>query len=96
MDGLFEGVLPETVRSQVIEVALVFGLVTRYTSMVAVEEFASSNGDSDTCQVRNLPPYGSRADRFLGQGGTDRPLLRLVGIGLLFLGVLAWLAARMW
>jgi len=96
MDGLFEGVPPETVRSQVIEVALAFSLVTRYTSMVAVEEFASSNGESDTCQVRNLPPAGSRADRFLGQGGTDRPLLRLVGIGLLLLGGLAWLAARMW
>jgi Ca-activated chloride channel family protein len=95
MDGLFEGVAPETVRSQVLDVALEFGLVTRYTSMVAVEEFASSHEDPTTCNVRNLAPSGSRNDRFLGQGGTARPLVRLLGIGLLLAGGLVFLLARM-
>ncbi|MBD3868927.1 MAG: VWA domain-containing protein [Acidobacteria bacterium] len=95
MDSRFEGVAEDQVRSQVIDVALGFGLVTRYTSMVAVEEFASSEGDSETCAVRSMPPAGSRGDHFLGQGGTARPLFRLLGVGLLLLGGAGWLITRM-
>ncbi len=96
MDSRFEGSPEETVRTQVIEVALGFGLVTRYTSMVAAEEFASSHSDYETCNVRSLAPNGSPGDRFLGQGGTVRPLVRLLGIGLLIAGGLAMLLSRMW
>ncbi len=96
MDQRFEGAAEETVRSRVVEVALAFGLVTRYTSMVAVEDFVSSVAEADTCNVRSLAPEGSRGDRFLGQGGTARPLICLVGIGLVLCGGLALLLFRMW
>ncbi len=96
MDRRFEGIAEEAVRSQVIEVALAFGLVTRYTSMVAVEDFVSSLEGADTCNVRNLAPEGSRGDRFLGQGGTVRPLIRLVGFGLLLCVGLELFIFRMW
>ena len=96
MDSRFEGAAEEDVRSRVIDVAIGFGLVTRYTSMVAVEEFASSHSASETCNVRSLAPNGSRGDRFLGQGGSSRPRFRLLGIGLLLAGGLILILSRTW
>jgi Ca-activated chloride channel family protein len=96
MDRRFEGATEEEVRSDVIEVALEFGLVTRYTSMVAVEEFPTSRDQAETCSIRSLYPRGSGNGRFLGQGGTGRPLFRLAGIGLLLCGGLVLFLLRVW
>jgi len=86
MDQRFEGMAEEEVREQVIDLALAFALVTRYTSMVAVEQFVSSLSDPERCEVQSMLPRGSSRDSFLGRGGTLRPAVRLAGLILLTLG----------
>jgi hypothetical protein len=60
--------------------------VTRYTSMVAVEQFVSSLSEPERCEVQSMLPRGSNRNAFLGQGGTLRPAVRLAGLILLTLG----------
>lgn len=79
----------EQIRPAVVEIALAHGLVTRFTSRVAVEEVASVIGDATRVDVP-----GSLAVA-LPQGGTLRPLLRRAGVAALafaFLG--AWWLRR--
>jgi Ca-activated chloride channel family protein len=92
-DGLLAGADAESVRSAVVETALAFGLVTRYTSLVAVEEFSSAEGPSRTARVPSALPAGSHVLSTLPQGGTWEPFRRRIGILLLVAGALLGLAA---
>jgi len=82
MDSLAEGADAGGVRTDVIELALDFHLVTRYTSLVAVEERPSALGTSRTVRTAAALPLG----------GTDNPLKLLIG-ALLFVAGLLVLAA---
>ena len=80
MDTLHENADPESVRRAVIDVSIPFGIVTRYTSLVAVEDFPTATGDAVPVQVANGLPLGSTLPGGLPQGGTGEPLLLLAGI----------------
>lgn len=89
MDSLAEGADPGGVRMDVIELALDFHLVTRYTSLVAVEERPTALGPARTVRTAAALPLG----------GTDNPLKLLLGsllsvAGLFLLAVLRSRAPR--
>ena len=94
MDGLFENADPASVRRAVIEVSTAFGIVTRYTSLVAVEETPSAIGDARLVNVRSGLPIGSTLLGDLPQGGTDEPLLFLAGLVLVVTGASLLCLAR--
>jgi Ca-activated chloride channel family protein len=96
MDGLYRGADEGAVRREVIGVALGFDLVTRYTSLVAVEEFPSADGSWTTRRVAGALPRGSTLlGETLPQGGTSGPLLTIVGLALALAGAFAtWLGRR--
>jgi Ca-activated chloride channel family protein len=85
MDSLHEGADEDDVRAEVIDVALDFGLVTKYTSLVAVEQTPTALGASRPVRVASALP----------QGGTDGPLRLLLGLVLLGSGA-ALLALLRW
>jgi Ca-activated chloride channel family protein len=96
-DALHENADPDAVRRAVIDVSTAFGIVTRYTSLVAVEETPSASGGVRLMKVPSGIPLGSTLLGELPQGGTDEPLLFLVGILLVCSGaacVLRVLRAR--
>lgn len=78
MDGLHEGADPEAVRREVVDLALEFRLVTRYTSLVAVEDLPSALDASRPVTVAAALP----------QGGTGHGLRLLVGLVLTAMGLL--------
>ncbi len=57
MDSLHEGADPELVRQDVVDVALEFNLVTRFTSLVAVDQSPAAN--RVTRLAANLPKGGA-------------------------------------
>jgi Ca-activated chloride channel family protein len=78
MDDLHGGADSAAVRKAVVDVAQTHHLVTRYTSLVAVEAIVTAVGAASTAQVANVLPHGSQLMRIgLPQGGTDLPLRRL-------------------
>jgi Ca-activated chloride channel family protein len=91
MDSLHEGADPESVRQSVVNVSLAFHIVTRYTSLVAVEEFTSAFDPARPFQVANALPKGSQLMGVLPQGSTHGPLLLFVGVILAVAG-----AAFLW
>jgi Ca-activated chloride channel family protein len=96
MDTLHENADPESVRRAVIGVSIAFRIVTRYTSLVAVEEFPTATGDAVPVKVAGGLPAGSTLTGDLPQGGTGEPLLLLAGIVLAGLGgVLLFGASRL-
>ena len=80
MDSLHEGADPADVRRAVVELGLSFHLVTRYTSLVAVEEFATALGPASSHHVAGALP----------QGGTSDRLRLLLGLALGGLGLTLW------
>jgi Ca-activated chloride channel family protein len=94
MDTLHSNADPESVRRAVIGVAVPFGIVTRYTSLVAVEEFPTATGDALPVQVASGLPFGSTLMGDLPQGGTMEPLFFLAGILLAGLGSLVLAGSR--
>jgi Ca-activated chloride channel family protein len=92
MAGLYEGADAGEVRERVVEVGLAFHLVTRYTSLVAVEETPTAEGPSTQARVANALPHGSQLlGGGLPRGGTSAPLRILLGLlstlaGLVLLG----------
>jgi Ca-activated chloride channel family protein len=84
-DSLRRGADPDVVRAQIVEVALRHHLVTRHTSLVAIDRTPVRPADSplDTTVVGN----GSRDDSLAyAATATDAPLAALLGIaGLLLL-----------
>ena len=84
MDSLHGGADERLVRERVVDLGRTFHLVTRFTSLVAEEEFPTVTGGSRSLAVPNGLPHGSRMSvggvGMLPQGGTDAPLRRLLGL----------------
>jgi Ca-activated chloride channel family protein len=92
LDTLQEGADPQAVHDAVVAVATSFNLVTRFTSLVAVEETPTAvSAASSSFQVANALPAGAALggasqDGSLPQGGTTGPLVLRVGFLLILLG----------
>ena len=86
-DRLEGGADPVMVRKEVVTVAMAFGIVTRFTSLVAVEDFPSALGDARDTRVPAPLPRGSELVGVLPQGGTLRPLGVVVGLGSILAGL---------
>jgi Ca-activated chloride channel family protein len=82
IDSLHEEADPARVRAEVIDVAMVFHLVTPYTSLVAVEDVATAERRPPDCTLDGSGPMCG----LLPQGGTSGPLMLLVGLLLLAAG----------
>jgi Ca-activated chloride channel family protein len=74
-DSRIFGIDPATVRRQVVEIALRFGLLTQYTSLVAVDRTPARPGAEslETEQVPGLLPAGSAAGAGFAQTATGWP-----------------------
>jgi Ca-activated chloride channel family protein len=96
MDRLREGADAGDVRRAVIAVAVEFHLVTRYTSLVAVEEFPTAAGRGRQARVPNGLPSGSHLLGVLPRGGTLDPLWLAIGVLLAAGGTVLLVAARRW
>ena len=68
--------------------------MTRYTSLVAVEEFPTATGDTVPVRVASALPSGSTLSGELPQGGTDEPFLLMTGLLLALFGTLFLIGAR--
>ncbi len=88
------GVAEDVVRDQVVETGLAFGLVTAYTSRVAVEEAVSADAPAHPCRLPSGLPEGTEFLPGLPRGGTSRPLLRLLGVAALLIGAAGVALAR--
>jgi Ca-activated chloride channel family protein len=98
MDSLREGAAEADVRAHVIELAMTHRLVTRYTSLVAIEQPRARPADAGLKQAAlptNLPEGWSYEAVFgeLPQGATDARFNLLLGVLLLAMAATA-LAAR--
>lgn len=100
-DRLSEGAEEQAVVKEILGVALPFNLVTRYTSLVAVEERPTAVGEGRGFSVPNSLPLGSRLageDGQLPAGGTLDPMFLLLGIGFTgsaaLFGIFGWRAKR--
>jgi len=93
---------PDEVRASIVETALTHHLVSKYTSLVAVDKtpVRTSNDPLKSEQVPNLMPYGQSSNAIFGfpATATDAPLLRLMGLvsllAALFLFAVQWGAGR--
>jgi Ca-activated chloride channel family protein len=87
------GPRPESVRDQVVALARDFHLVTRFTSLVAVEDHPTAVGHALDAAIPNAAP-GSMEGVELPQTGTLDPLLLRLGLLLLMTGVVLVLVRR--
>lgn len=89
---------PTETRQQIVETALNHHLVSKYTSLVAVDKTPVRPADATlhSDQVPNLLPYGQSMGAILGfaQTATDAPALRLSGLVTLVLGLCMLFAWR--
>ena len=85
--SLERGADPADVRAQVIALGREQHLVTRYTSLVAIEQAIARAADADLASVRiaNAAPAGTLA---FAATATTAPLQLLLGLGLLALAML--------
>jgi Ca-activated chloride channel family protein len=93
-DAIVEGTPEEEVRPLIVATALEHHLVSKYTSLVAVDVTPIAAGDPERTVIPGLLPAGLEASGFVGslpQTATPAPLLLLVGS---ILGALAWLVRR--
>lgn len=86
------------IRTRVIAHAIQYHLVTRFTSLVAVEEIVvNPSGQSNTSAVPTELPAGWHMDKVFGAPatGTADAFLEALGIALLLAGLIAvWLARK--
>jgi len=100
MDTERRGGNPEEVRAGILETALTHHLVSKYTSLIAVDKTpVRPAGDPlSSEQVPNLLPYGQSTNAIFGfpATATDAPALRLMGVAWLLsaLGLLAIIRGR--
>lgn len=87
LDGLIEGEAEDRVRAAVVDVATRFNLVTRYTSLVAVEDTPTAKGPATPHTLANALPPGGQPDESLPMGGTSGPLCSTLGLLLALLGL---------
>ncbi|MGI9233445.1 MAG: marine proteobacterial sortase target protein, partial [Woeseiaceae bacterium] len=85
-------------RAAIVETAIAHSLVSKYTSLVAVDKTpARSSGEPlSSEQVANLMPYGQSTNAIFGlpAAGTNAPLLRLFGFACLLAALLLFSAVR--
>ena len=93
-DRLEAGADLAAIRKEVIAVATSFGIVSRFTSLVAVEDFPSALGDARATRVPSPAPRGSEIVGVLPQGGTLRPLAVVVGLASILAGLVLVLFAK--
>jgi len=78
---------PEEIRAGIVQTALTHHLVSKYTSLVAVDKTPARplNDPLNSEQVPNLLPYGQSMNAIYGfpAGATKAPVLRLIGIACL-------------
>lgn len=94
---------PDEIRSAIVDTALTHHLVSKYTSLVAVDKtpVRPSHDPLKSEQVPNLMPYGQSANAIFGfpATATDAPSLRLIGCMSLLLALLVlmlqWTAGGM-
>jgi Ca-activated chloride channel family protein len=94
---------PEEIRSSIVETALTHHLVSKYTSLVAVDKtpVRPSNDPLNSELVPNLMPYGQSTSAIFGfpTTATDAPALRFIGfmclLSALLLLMLQWTAGGM-
>jgi Ca-activated chloride channel family protein len=87
----------ENLRASVIAHAIRYRLVTRFTSLVAVEEVvANVGGESRTVAVPTELPAGMQLDKVFGAPatGTADAFLEALGVALLFVSVVMLMALR--
>jgi Ca-activated chloride channel family protein len=84
----------EELRAAVVTTALEHGLVTRFTSRVAVELVRTVDEPGPTRDVPAGLPKGSELLGQLPAGGTLEDLWRLLGAVLLLTGMLIWVGQR--
>jgi Ca-activated chloride channel family protein len=84
IDSLHEGADPDGVRADVVDLALAFDLVTKYTSLVAVDDTPTALGPSRSTRMASALP----------QGGTGGPLRLLVGFLLAGVGTAIYFLLR--
>lgn len=95
MDSLREGADPAEVRKRVVEVGIAFHIVTRYTSLVAVEETPTASAAANRVKMANALPHGSQLlGGGLPKGGTSAPIHIALGLLLVLSGVLFLIAYR--
>ena len=100
MDAERHGGNPEELRTGILETALTHHLVSKYTSLIAVDKTpVRPAGDPlSSEQVPNLLPYGQSMNAIFGfpATATDAPALRFMGIAWLLsaLGLLAIIRSR--
>ncbi len=95
MDQLTSGAAPDEVRRQVVEVALAHRLVSKYTSLVAVDKtpVRNANEPMSSKKVANQMPKGSNAQAIFGNYPATATFARLnllLGIALMLLATLLW------
>lgn len=101
MDSLREGAEESTVRSEVVSVALTHHLVSKYTSLVAVDVTPVRDAATslETQRVPNNLPKGMVHAKVFGQmpqTATAAPLQVMLGVALLGLGLFAVAWQRRW
>ena len=87
----------DEIRSTVIAHAIRYRLVTRFTSLVAVEDVvANTTGSSTTVPVPTELPEGMQMDKVFGAPatGTADAFLEALGVALLCVGILLWWITR--
>jgi len=85
------------IRAALIAHAIRYRLVTRFTSLVAVEEIvANASGESTTVPVAAELPAGMQLEKIFGAPatGTADAFLEALGIALLLLSLVLWLLVR--
>jgi len=98
-DAERRGADPETIRSAIIETALAHGLVSRHTSLVAVDRTPARSADAALRreQVPNLLPHGQDMRAIFGfpATATGAPAMRVAG-SLAILAATILLMLRVW
>ena len=92
LDGA--GSQPDGVRDQVVALARDFHLVTRFTSLVAVEDHPTAVGHAVDATIPNAAPGGDAQGIDLPQTGTLDPLFLRLGLLLLMTGAVLLLVRR--
>jgi Ca-activated chloride channel family protein len=92
VDGERRGGDPVEIRAAIVETAIGHHLVSKYTSLVAVDKtpIRPINDPLSSEQAANLVPYGQSTNAIFGfpATATDAPLRRLIGAALLLAALL--------
>ncbi len=98
MDTERRHVQPEEIRAAIVETALAHHLVSKYTSLVAVDKTPARPADDPLLseQVPNLMPYGQSRNAIFGfpATATNAPVLRLWGLLSLLIALLLFAMPR--